>query len=144
MKYYKKKRNTRKPYKTRKFNSRIKAVIKSKKIPALFPLTKQCRLVYKNPSTTISSGGLTSYTSQVFACNNCNDFDYSNNLGNKSPLYWDYLCTAQGPYKKFRVNAWKTTLKVINLSDKALNVYFDHGTLGAVTDADTPQEMQNR
>lgn len=111
---------------------------------SLFPLTKSCKLIYKNPSTTITSNGIVNYRACIFKLNSCYDLDYNNEFGNKQPLYFDYLCTANGPYANFQVNAWKTTIKFINLSDKALNVYYDHGQNKGIFESDTPTEIQNR
>lgn len=111
---------------------------------SLFPLTKSVRLLYKNPSTTISSNGIVNYRAVILKLNSMFDLDYNNEFGNKQPLYYDYLCTANGPYKNYQVNAWKTIIKFINLSDKALNVYYDHGQNASIFDSDTPTEIQNR
>lgn len=108
-----------------------------------FPIRMNTQLVYKAPSTTIASGGILNYNSLTFGLNNMWDFDYSNQLGNKQPLFYDQLLSSDGPYKYYKVNAWKTTIKLINLSDKALHVYYDP-CVALVTDADTPTEIENR
>lgn len=109
-----------------------------------FPRIKATTMVYKNPSTTIASGGLLSYKAVQFAANSMFDYDVTNVLGNKQPLYYDQLLSSDGPYKQYRVNAWKTKIRVLNLSDKALNIYWDPATVNSWNDNDQPVEMQNR
>lgn len=108
-----------------------------------FPIRMNTALVYKAPSTTIASGGIVSYAGLSLALNNMYDFDYNNVLGNKQPLFYDQLLSVDGPYKSYKVNAWKTTIRFINLSDKALYVYYDPCT-ALITESDSPSEIQNR
>lgn len=108
-----------------------------------FPIKMNTQLVYKAPSSNISSGGILSYNACTFALNNMYDFDYNNILGNKQPLFYDQLLSSDGPYKNFKVNAWKTTIRFINLSDKALHLYYDP-CVSLIVDADTPTEIENR
>lgn len=108
-----------------------------------FPIRMNTSLVYKAPSTTIPSGGILSYAAMTLDLNNMFDFDYNNVLGNKQPLFYDQLLSSTGPYKNYKVNAWKTTIRFINLSDKALYVYYDPCT-GSIADSDTPIEIENR
>lgn len=108
-----------------------------------FPIRMNTKLVYKAPSTTIPSGGILSYAGLTLDLNNMYDFDYNNVLGNKQPLFYDQVLSVDGPYKYYKVNAWKTTIKFINLSDKALFVYYDPCT-AQVTESDTPIEIENR
>jgi len=108
-----------------------------------FPIRMNTALVYKAPSTTITSGGILNYSALTIDLNNMFDFDYNNVFGNKQPLFYDQLLSVDGPYKNYKVNAWKTTIRFINLSDKALYVHYDP-CVGSITDSDSPIEIQNR
>ena len=109
-----------------------------------FPKVKNCTLLYKQPSITLTSGGVSGTILTRFRCNSLYDFDVDNNFLDKQPLYFDQLLSVTGPYKNYKVNAWKTTITVTNLTDRALQVYFDQGTVNSITDADTSTEVQNR
>ena len=140
------KKVTRKPYKkpTKKFRrAKYRTTNRKQKIYGPFPLVMNTQLLYKNPSGFISSSGISSINTQIFRCNSLVDYDQSNNLGNKQPLFYDSICTTTGPYQNYRVNAWSTKLTIINLSDKPLNVYYDPCSF-ATTEADSEIEMQNR
>jgi len=108
-----------------------------------FPKVMQTQLVYKQPSTTITSNGLLNFNYLQLNLNSMWDLDITNVFGNKQPLFFDQLVTTEGPYKKFKVNAWKTTFKFINLSDKPMYVYYDPGSLFQ-SDSDTVIEIENR
>jgi len=123
---------------------RIKKVYRRKKatISSLpFPLTRNVKFLYKNTSATLTPG--TVYGSQRFRLNCIVDFDYDNNFGNKQPLFFDNLLGVAGPYRSFRVNAWKVRFKVVNISSIPVTVYWHNGSLNSVTDADIQGEMQN-
>lgn len=106
-----------------------------------FPLTRNCTLLYKNTSATLTPGAV--YGSQRFRLNDCYDFDYDNNFGNKQPLYFDNLIDVAGPYRSFRVNAWKIRFNIVNTSSIPITVYWHNGFLNSVNEADTSAEMQN-
>lgn len=114
-----------------------------------FPKVKNVCLVYKNTSNNITSS--TGLVTQRLRLNSLFDADYDNFIGNKGPLYKDQLLGANGPYQYYKVNAWKTYIKVINVStalqgqsDCPLYVFYDQGAVGSYTEADTDLEMQNR
>lgn len=109
-----------------------------------FPKIKNCTLVYKQPSAPITCSVLNKTVIQRYRLNSLYDFDYDDTVGNKQPLYFDQLFNLDGPYKQYKVNAWKTTITVTNLSAANLNVYYDQGVLNSITDSDTAPEMQNR
>lgn len=147
-----KKAKYRKPAKARGARKTVTTITKSITKPGPsrmgrslgpFPLRMNTKLVYKAPSTTIASGGILSYAALSLDLNNMYDFDYNNVFGNKQPLFYDQLLSVDGPYKYYKVNAWKTTIRFINLSDKALYVYYDPST-GLITESDTPTEIENR
>lgn len=108
-----------------------------------FPKIMNTTLVYKNPSTNITSNGFSSFTYCQFALNSMFDLDQTNVIGNKQPLFYDQLLSIDGPYRNYRVNACKTTIRFINLSDKALFLYYDPCAAG-LTEADSALEMENR
>lgn len=108
-----------------------------------FPRTMNTTLVYKQPSAVISSNGVVNYKVVRFNANGMFDYDYDNLVNNKQPLYFDQLLSIDGPYRQYRVNAFKTRIKFINLSDKALNVYWSPASVNNYTDNDTPTEIQN-
>lgn len=109
-----------------------------------FPKIMSTTLLYKSPSTnTITSSGLTFLNWVNFRVNSLFDFDFNDVFSNKQPLFFDQLCSDTGPYRNYRVNAWKTTLEVINLTDAALHVYYD--PMASTQDqADTIAEVRNR
>lgn len=108
-----------------------------------FPIRMNTQLVYKNPSTTIVSSGVTNFNYCQFALNSMFDLDQTNVIGNKQPLFYDQLLSITGPYRNYKVNAWKTTIRLINLSDKAMYVYYDP-CAALLTEADSALEMENR
>lgn len=129
----------------------VKAMARRVRKPAIarqlaipFPKVRNVTLNYKYPGYTLTSGVTSGTVLQRFMLNSMFDFDFDNNLGNKQPLYYDQLFGADGPYQYYKVNAWKTTITVTNLSSQPLHVYYDQGALGSVTQADTQVEAQNR
>ena len=138
-----KKRRQAKPM-LKAYNRRTRVVVPrniARKGP--FPIRMNTSLIYKGPSTTITSGGIFNYNACTFKLNDMFDFDYNNIVGNKQPLFYDQVLSQDGPYKYYKVNAWKTTIRFINLSDKAMFVYYDPCT-ALITESDTPTEIQNR
>lgn len=109
-----------------------------------FPKVRNCTFVFKQPSIPITSNAINGTIIARFRCNSLYDFDYDNYFLDKQPLFFDQMFSVTGPYKSYKVNAWKTTITVTNLTDAALQVYYDPGIVNSVTDADTISEMQNR
>lgn len=109
-----------------------------------FPSVMTTQLVYQGDmSTNISSGASsTSYT--TWRPNDMFDFDVSNNFGNKQPLYFDQLLSTTGPYKRYMVYAWKTTLTIFNLSDRPIECFIDTISVNTTTDADSLSEVTDR
>lgn len=139
----------RKPKYTRKATAKkLKAPYKkrmrmARQMPLLpFPKIRTCTFLYKQPSISITSGALGLI--QRFRLNSLFDFDVDNNLDDKQPLYFDQMFSDTGPYKYYKVNAWKTKVTFTNTSSVPLHVYYDQGTIGSIIDADTPTEVQNR
>lgn len=123
-----------------------KAKAKARLGYSIFPRILHTTLLYKDTGTISNTSGLTSYAVARLKCNSLTDLDYDNVFANKQPLFFDQLFNASvGPYKQYKVNAWKTVYKVYNTdSTRALSVYFDQGSVNTYVDADTPQEMKNR
>lgn len=109
-----------------------------------FPKVRNVTFNYKYPGYTLTSGALSGTVLQRFKLNSMFDFDSDNNLGNKQPLYFDQMFGADGPYRFYKVNAWRTTITVTNLTGTALHVYYDPGAIGSSAEADTQLEAQNR
>jgi len=111
-----------------------------------FPAKKNYTLLYKEPSQSLSNqAGVYNYRITQVRLNSLWDFDYTGDLYNKQPLYFDMLFGTTGPYKAYKVNAWKTKWTVINIdATRALNIYYDQGSLGSLSESDTPVEMKNR
>ena len=146
-------RKVRKTLRPRKYNKRkpirYKKVIKRRYKPSIakapFPMRKNCTFLYKQPSTTITSAGINAFYAIRFRCNSLFDFDYDDLIANKQPLFYDQLLSDTGPYRTYKVNAWKTTYKIVNLeTSRTLMVYFDPGSLAGPNDADTSLEVRNR
>lgn len=110
-----------------------------------FPKVLHTQLVYQgNMVQDIATGVGNSFSYTQWRPNDLFDLDYTNNFGNKQPLFFDQLLGATGPYKRYLVNAWKTTLTVFNLSDKGLEVFVDTNTMNSFLDTDTLSEIANR
>lgn len=111
-----------------------------------FPSKRNFRLLYQEPSQSLSNqAGVFNYRITQFRLNSCWDFDFTGDFYNKQPLYYDTIFNTTGPYKRYRVNAWKTTFTVINIdATRALNIYYDQGVQSNTTESDTPIEMKNR
>lgn len=140
-KVYRRKKPVRRAY--RKKRTYKKSFKKVPKTLGPFPRTMNTTMIYKQPSAVITSNGINSFKYVRFNANGMFDYDYDNLVSNKQPLYFDQLLSIDGPYRQYRVNAFKTRIKFINLSDKALNVYWSPATVNNYTDNDTVVEMQN-
>lgn len=97
------------------------------------------------PGATLSwGGGATYYASLHTKPTALFDYDYTNVVGNKQPLYYDTLLTATGPYANYLVRKWKTTFTVVNMSAVPVVVFVGQASLsGSVTELDQPTEIQN-
>lgn len=140
------KKNIRKTYTAKKtkptYRRRMPMVRRMSSNP--FPKVKAVSLVYKYPGYTLNSGPLSGTILQRYKLNSMFDFDHDNTIGNKQPLYFDQLFSNDGPYRYYKVNAWKTKITVTNLTNTALHVYYDQGAIGSTSEADTQLEAQNR
>lgn len=131
----------RKKY-NKKFRKTMRMPRQMSSIP--FPKVRPVMLVYKQPSTPITSNVINGTILTRFRCTSLYDLDVDNQYLDKQPLFYDQLLSVTGPYKGYKVNAWKTTITVTNLTDRALQVYFDQGTFNSITETDTVSELQNR
>ena len=141
-KVYKRKAPARKyPKKFNKKPIRIPRTIST--VP--FPKIRQCTFLYKQPSISIASSAITAKTLLRLNVNGMFDFDADNYLGDKQPLFYDQMFSAVGPYRYYKVNAWKTKIRVTNLSTtQALHCYYDQGAIGTLVESDTSTEAQQR
>jgi len=110
-----------------------------------FPDKLQTTLLYRSiPINVSGSAGTGTYLLQVML-NSPNDFDYSNVLGNKQPLYYDQLFSSTGPYHAYETKKWRTRITVINLAATAATVYWNgQGTGIGLSEEDTLLEVTNR
>lgn len=110
-----------------------------------FPDQLQTTLLYRSiPINASGSAGTGTYSLQV-ALNNLTDFDYSNVLGNKQPLYYDQLFSSTGPYQAYECKSWRTRITVINLATTAATVYWNgQGSTIGLSEDDTLTEVTNR
>lgn len=110
-----------------------------------FPDRLQTTLLYRSiPINASGSAGTGTYLLQV-RLNSPNDFDYTNVLGNKQPLYYDQLFSATGPYQAYECKSWRTRITVINLANTAATVYWNgQGTSIGLSEEDTLAEVTNR
>jgi len=111
---------------------------------SIFPRTRNVTFLYKDTASW-SSAGLVNYTASRFKINSVHDFDVDNRFQDKQPLYFDKLLTQDGPYRQYKVNAWKTTLRILNLdANRPIMAYWENGTVNTVADNDSWTEMKNR
>lgn len=110
-----------------------------------FPNKLATTLLYRSvPVVQTGSAGTGTYFLNV-VLNDLFDFDYSNVLGNKQPLFYDQLFGATGPYQRMECKSWRTRITVINQGSEAVSVYWNgRGTANSVTEEDTLAEVTNR
>lgn len=110
-----------------------------------FPDRLQTTLLYRSiPINATGSAVTGTYLLQV-RLNSANDFDYTNVLGNKQPLYYDQLFSATGPYQAYECKSWRTRITVINLANTAVTVYWNgQGTSIDANQEDALAEVTNR
>lgn len=82
------------------------------KAPGPFTGRKFVTLLYENAFQQI--GGSANVMTVVTKPNDMYDYDNSGDAGNKQPLYYDFLLTASGPYRNYKVISWKTTYYFVN------------------------------
>jgi len=110
-----------------------------------FPNKLATTLLYRSvPVAQSGSAGSGTYYLNV-ALNDLNDFDYSNVLGNKQPLFYDQLFSATGPYTRLECKKWRTRITVINTGAEPVTIYWNgKGSAVGVTEEDTLAEVTNR
>lgn len=113
------------------------------------PFVPVLRTTFTYPPAPISVVGA-NITGDVWLVqlNSLFDFDFTNSFGNTQPLYYDQLLSALGPYKKYRVTAWRVKFIIDNVTtfgagtSRGLDVIVGQGqSLSA--DADTFAEVAN-
>lgn len=107
------------------------------KSKAPFPLRKRVTFIYDAfaARAPASNGDVV-----LVSPNDMFDFDQSNYLGNKQPLYFDTLLSATGPYKQFTAIKWKLTWTIANTSSVPIVVFFTP-TSPTTTDIDSAIEV---
>lgn len=105
----------------------------------VFPDVMTTTLRYNSNMVAIDPSAASTY--YTFMLNGPFDFDADNIIGNKQPLYYDELLTADGPYRTYTVKSWKTKVQIINDSQDPLLCYWAQSS--TTTDADTLIEVQN-
>lgn len=110
-----------------------------------FPNKLATTLLYRSiPVAQSGSAGTGTYALNV-ALNNLFDFDTSNVLGNKQPLFYDQLFSATGPYTRYECKSWRTRISVINTGAEPVTIYWNgRGSAISVTEEDTLAEVTNR
>lgn len=106
----------------------------------VFPDVMKTTLRYNSNMVIVNPSQASTYYS--FALNGMFDFDVDNILGNKQPLYFDELLTADGPYRNYKVTGWDTKIIIHNASGDPLLAYWSQAN--AVAESDTLLEVQNR
>lgn len=106
----------------------------------VFPDVLKTTLRYNSTMAAIDPAAASTYYS--FVLNGMFDFDNDNILGNKQPLYFDELLTADGPYRNYKVTSWETKIIIINDSVDPLLAYWSQ--TNNITESDTLLEVQNR
>lgn len=109
-----------------------------------FPDIMSTTLVYQGEFGDVVSSGAAAVSYTQWRPNDLYDFDVTGNFVNKQPLFYDQLLGGTGPYKRYCVYAWKTTLTIFNTSDIPLEVFVDVNTINSLSDADTVTEIANR
>jgi len=105
-----------------------------------FPDVMTTTLRYNSNMARANPAAASTYYS--FYLNGMFDFDVDNFLGNKQPLYYDELLTADGPYRNYKVKSWDTKIILINKSPEPLLVYWSQAN--AIAESDSLLEVQNR
>lgn len=108
--------------------------------PAPFPNKLTKVLTYRGTPYYASGAATTGLASLVV--NSAYDPDYHDYFGNAQPLYFDQLCSANGPYISYIVKRWTVTWQLINGSAYELECIVDQTTQFA--ESDTYDEIRNR
>lgn len=123
---------------------------KSKKQKAKVPFPTVMRNVLQKyindgPFNATWAGGLAYFKIARFSPYSLYDVDVDNTFGNNQPLYFDQLCSTQGPYNSFRVKSYSMKFTIINTSSAPLIVYLADSKqfTGGIAENDTPDEIRN-
>lgn len=110
-----------------------------------FPNKLATTLLYRSVAVAASgSAGSGTFYLNV-GLNDLNDFDISNLLGNKQPLYYDQLFSSTGPYQRLECLSWRTRITIINTGAECCTVYWNgRGSAISVGEEDTLAEVTNR
>jgi len=145
-----KRKATDAPTKSKTFSKRIKSSSKTGRVsaksttlasfPSPFPPTKFVTFEYSNGLGLRIPVSNTEVVN--FAPNDMYDFDRTIGwLGNKQPLFFDALLSANGPYRFFKVISWVTEFTIINRGAAPITLWLTNAQLAA--DIDTVAEVDN-
>jgi hypothetical protein len=110
-----------------------------------FPRKLATTLLYRSDPSAQTGTPVTGSDIITVGLNDLFDFDNSNDLGNKQPLFYDQLFSAAGPYVRLECKSWRTAITLINTGAEPLSVYWNgHGVAALATDEDTLSEYTNR
>lgn len=110
-----------------------------------FPNKLATTLMYNSPAIVRAGSAGTGTDFIQVALNDLFDFDYSNVIGNKQPLFYDQLFSATGPYQGLECLGWRTVVTVLNLGAEAVSVYWNgRGSVNSLSEEDTLAEVTNR
>lgn len=136
-----KSKSSSKRYKSSSNTGRVKANSTTLAIsPSPFPPSKFVTFDYSNGlglRIPVSNTDVVSY-----APNDMFDFDRTTGfLGNKQPLFFDALLSANGPYRFFKVISWVTEFVIINRGAAPITLWLTNAQLA--NDIDTVAEVDN-
>lgn len=110
-----------------------------------FPNKLQTTLLYRSAAKSLTGSAVTGTYLVQFGLNDLFDFDITNVMDNKQPLYYDQLFSATGPYTRMETKAWRSRITVINLGSEALSIYWNgKGTAVSSSEEDSLAEVTNR
>jgi len=110
-----------------------------------FPQKLNTTLQYRSLAVQQTGSSVSGTYSATVVLNDLFDFDSSNVLGNKQPLFYDQLFSATGPYTRLECKSWRTRWTIINTGAEPVSIYWNgKGTAVAISEEDTTAEVSNR
>jgi len=110
-----------------------------------FPQKLNTTLQYRSLAVQQTGSAVSGTYSATVVLNDLFDFDSSNVLGNKQPLFYDSLFSATGPYTRLECKSWRTRWTIINTGAEPVSIYWNgKGTATAISEEDTTAEVSNR
>ena len=110
-----------------------------------FPNKLATTLLYRSSAKSLTGSAVTGTYLVQFGLNDLFDFDVTNVMDNKQPLFYDQLFSATGPYQRMETKAWRSRLTVINVGNEALSIYWNgKGSAVGASEEDSVLEVTNR